>query len=511
MSRTSLKDATLSGVRWIVIARAATEVVAFGVAVALARMIPPAEFGRAAVALILVPLAVILTFEGFASALVQRKEIEEAHRRTAVFMSVTAGCILSLLTWLLAGIAGGAVFGPEIAGLLRLMSPVFAVASLGAVSRATLWRRLDFRRVSQIDLLSLVMGTLTSLSLAIAGLDAEAIVLGALAQTAAGAVLLLVAAPAPLPRFYRRAQRDISGFGVPAALAGLVHVLFSNVDYAIIAARLTATQTGFYWRAFNLGVVYQEKISGVLVQMAFPVYSRAGGPAELRALHERATRVLSALVFPLLTSLIVLAPLLIPFVFGPAWRPTVVPAQILAVAGMIVAVLTAYPQVMLALGRPKVLLRFNVAMLAVYATAVGVAAPHGLVVVSVTVVGVYAAVLVAVYRLLLGPHLGIRLRALGGELRPAVTCCLGLAAIGLTVRWGLGRAGAPVIVTLAVAGLTGAATYLLALRRLFPALWGDLAMLAGRVLPRLPLRARLLGGRSRRVQPVPTPSEGGAS
>ncbi len=128
--------------------------------------------------------------------------------------------------------------------------------------------------------------------------------------------LLFARAPAPWPRWSLHAQRRVGGFGLPAALAGLVEVMFRNVDYVILAARLSATTTGIYYRAFNLGVVYQDKLSGVMVQVAYPVYSRTTDRAKLRAVHERAARVHAAIIFPLLASLMVLAPVLVPFLFG---------------------------------------------------------------------------------------------------------------------------------------------------------------------------------------------------
>ena len=58
-----LRDAAVSGVRWLAIARVISDGLQFVAAVALARLIAPAEFGNAAVALIFVPLSVILTSE----------------------------------------------------------------------------------------------------------------------------------------------------------------------------------------------------------------------------------------------------------------------------------------------------------------------------------------------------------------------------------------------------------------------------------------------------------------
>jgi O-antigen/teichoic acid export membrane protein len=508
MPNESLKDATLKGVRWVMLARIVIETSALGVTVALARLMPPAEFGRAAVALIFVPLAAIITYEGFASALVQRKSYDENHARAAALTSLLGGAVLSGLLFALAGPVGGALFGDRIADLIMLVSPIFLIASIGAVSRALLLRRLDFRRTSLIEIASLAGGNAVALGLAIGGIDAAAIVFGGLAQSAIASLLLLIAAPPPLPRWHGRSQRDISAFGIPAAAAGLVHVMFQNVDYAILAARVSATQTGIFWRAFNLGVVYQDKVSGIMMRVAFPVYSRTESHDELRAMHLRATRVLAATIFPAQALLIVLAPLLIPFMYGANWEPAVLPAQILAVGGMIAAALTGYPQVMLAVGRPKRLLQFNLLMLAGYAGIVFVASTHGLVWVSIAVVGCFVGILVGVYAFLLGPYLQIPMRGLVDDLWPAIAGCLALIAAGFGVTEGLGALDAPDVVTMFVATAVASLAYLATVRLAFKPVWSDLVMLITRVAPPL---ARLAASLRRPRRLVPAASDGGAS
>jgi len=479
----SLRDATFRGVRWVALARVAAEIFAFAAAVALARMVSPAEFGRAAVPLAIVPLAVILTFEGCASALVQRKSVTQTDRDSAVVMSLVAGLLLSTLTFALARPLGEPLFGERVAGLIALVSPVFLLASVGAVPRATMWRRLDFRRVSVVEVLSLAVGAALSIALALRGLDAEALIGGALAATATSSLMLYAAAPYGMRRGSRRAARGIAGFGVPAALAGLVHVAFSTAPYVILATRVSPTQTGLFWRAFQLGIGYQEKISGIMLRLAFPIYSRTDTPAELRRFHQRATRLHATAVVPLLALLIVVAPVLIPWLFGSPWRGAVVPTQILAVAGMIAAVLTGYPQVMLAVGRPRTLLHFNLAVLVVYVSVVLATAGRGLTAVCVGVVGVYVLILVGVYGLLLGPHVGVPMRRLLTDLAPAVVGSAALLAAGFPLRELLTSAGLPAPVTLAGVGLVGASAYLVTIRALFAAAWSDVVLLARNLAP----------------------------
>jgi O-antigen/teichoic acid export membrane protein len=493
-----MKDAAVSGVRWLVLTRAVSEAVAVVATIALARMLAPAEFGRAAVALIFVPLAGILTFEGFASALVQRESVQDTHRSSAALTSLVGGLVLSLLLLGLSPVLWTRIFGSETARLIELMSPIFLLAAIGAVARATLWRALRFRALSLIDMTGLVGGNVVAIVLALLGDGASAIVIGALVQVGSSSLLLVIAAPPPLPRWHRGSQRQISNFGVPAALAGLVDVVFRNVDYAIIAATLPAAQTGIYWRAFNLGVVYQDKLSGVMLQLAFPVYSRIESREELRRLHERAARVHAAVIFPLLALLIVLAPVAIPYILGSAWAPSVRPAQILAVAGMIAAVLTGYAQVMLAVGRPRALLRFNLGMLATYAAAIAIAASHGLIVVSIVVSTVYLGILAGVYRFLLQRYVGISIGRLVPELGPAIVGCLALAAVTEpllhVVDPALGHLPALVIV-----GTAGMLVYAAALRAVSRPAWKDLRLLFEQVLP--PLRRPRRPRPPVRVQP----------
>jgi lipopolysaccharide exporter len=478
-----LRDAAVAGVRWIAVAKVIGESAQLVAAVALARLIAPAEFGHAAIALILVPLSAILTFEGFGSALVQRKTIEREHMETAMLASIVAGVVLTALAYFLSPIVAAPIFGERTAELIQLASPLFLIASVSAVSRSLLWRELEFRNVSLIETSAVALGAAVAVGLAFAGLEGEAIVLGSIAGAVLGSALFLVVVRPFWPIWHGFHLRQIVSFGGPASGAGLLHVAITNIDYTILAARLSSAQVGFYWRAFQLGVVYQDKISGVMMRLAFPVYSRTRDLAELARLHERATRVHAAVVVPLLAILIVTAPVLIPWLFGPDWGPSVLPAQILAVAGMIAAILTGFAQVMLAAGRPRELFWFNVVLLAVYAGAVFATVGQGIVAVAVAVVAVYVAQLLAVYGILFRKVLGIPVNQMVGDLAPAVAGGLALLAVCFPLTHFMREADLPPFLIVATIGALGLLIHCAVVRMFFPLVWRDLSELTRRILP----------------------------
>jgi len=179
----------------------------------------------------------------------------------------------------------------------------------------------------------------------------------------------------------------------------------------------------------------------------------------------------------------VTAPEIVPTLFGPAWEPAVAPAQVLAVAGMIAAVLTGYPQVMLAAGRPRPLMVFNCCVLVVYGFAVWFTARSGLVAVATAVVLVHVAMLAAVYLVLFRAVLKMPIGRLVTDLAPAVVGSALVLVVGFPLASVLRNAGAGAVPIVAAVGLVGAVVHLAALRSLFPSVSADLFALVRRLLP----------------------------
>jgi O-antigen/teichoic acid export membrane protein len=476
-----VKERMLAGVRWVAGARAISEVLQLASSVVLARLIAPSEFGRAVIALLIANVASVLASHAFASLLIQQDEIGPDDIRTAVGLNLGIGLILSLMVFALAGPVSAAT-GEGQAGLIRAVSPVCLLAGINAVPSAMLQRQLDFPRLSMIGVAALLTQIAVSVGLALSGAGAGAVVAGALtAQVVSTAGTVLVYRP-PLPRLNMSAARRLAGFGGPTALSNLVFTAFQNVDYAVIGARLNPTQLAFYYRAFQYGVDYQRKVSQILVDMAFPVFSRLGSLEEIRSVRARIVRVHVAIIFPLLAGYAALAPTLIPWLLGARWEPVVVPSQYLTVAGAVTTVLTGTGALLAAMKRPGLILGWNIGHLVCYGVMVYLVAPHGIVTVAASVAIFYVLQGLAAHWFLLRGVVGIPMRDLFRELSGASTGCAALVASAATLRALLDHAGAPAIVTLALAGSVGLALYLACLRYWFSGIWADLMLLFRRLV-----------------------------
>jgi O-antigen/teichoic acid export membrane protein len=478
-----LRAAAVSGIRWSSIARPTTEVIQLASLVVLAHLIAPAEFGYYAVALIAQEVAYVLVAGGVSSALIQRKILDREHLQSGMALGLIGGLGLAVLTLIVAVLIVVPVFGARTALFVELLAPLCLIAGASTVPMATLSRRLAFRRLSEIEVLNTLVRVAICISLALAGLGGEALVLGALGGALTTLIFATISAPPPLPRLYRRAARELLDYGLPVSMAAVGWVGFSNVDYAIIGARLGALQTGLYFRAYTLAVEYQSKVSVVMTQVGFPVLSRTRNAKELADMHRQMVRLLTILLFPLLVLLAITAPVLVPFLFGQQWAGAVVPVQVLAVGGASTLVIDSVGTVLMAKGRTRALLGFGMAHFIVYGLAVFIVVPYGIVAVAAAAAVVHTLFLIVAYTLLLSDSPDHPLRRLWDDVAPATVSCLGLAAVALPVSLAVSAAQAPDLLQLAAVGLVAIPPYLLTLRVCFPAVWRSQQTILEHVVP----------------------------
>jgi lipopolysaccharide exporter len=483
-----LRAAAENGVRWAALSRPAIEIVLLASMVVIARLISPAEYGRFAVVTALSELAIAIPSQGVGTALVQMENVTRRHQQAGALLGVGVSLALVALAYILGWLVIGPVFGGRTEHLVHLATPGFMLAGIAAVPMAMLTRRLEFKWLSLIDVGNTITRAAASVTLALAGMNAEALIYGGLLAGVLATVVALVKAPPPLPRYDRESVREIRRLGVPAAGAALSWVGFRNCDYAIVGARLGAVQAGLYFRAYTLAVEYQKKVSLVIGQVGFPVLARATSAESREQMRGQMVQVLTIVLFPLLAILAVTAPVLIPFVFGDNWAPAVGPTQVLALGGASTLVIDAIGASLMAQRRTHAVLVFGWGHFVVYAGAVLLIAPLGLTAVALGAALVHTAFMVVAYMMMLRESDEGLLRCISDDLAPAVVSCVVLAATALAVDVALKAADVGDATRLLAVSVAGAVAYVIALRALFPRTWDLLLGFAGGVVPanRLP-------------------------
>lgn len=487
---TDLRAHAMQGLRWVLLVRPVIEVVLLGSMIVLARLVPPADFGRLAVATIAAEIAVMIPAEGVGTALVQRESVTREHLQAGYALALLMALAMAAATFVLAQVLVGPLFGARTAYFVRLVLPVFLLGALATVPIAILRRRLAFRMLSIIDVSTTVIRSLVMVALAVAGVDGESLLIGGLVGAVITVGVAMAAARPPWPRLRRAPARDLLEYGLPAGLASASWVGFRNCDYAIVGARLGVLQAGFYFRAYTLAVEYQKKISLVMGQVGFPLLARASSDEQRAAMRTEMVRLLTMMLFPALVLLAVLAPELIPWLFGPEWAPAIRATQVLALGGAATLVIDAAGAVLQAAGRGRAMLGYGVAHFVTYALVVLVASRFGLVGVATGAALVHVTFLCIAYAVMLRGSGERALACLWHDVHPATVASLALAAVAVPVALLAGAAGLPAPALMAVVTAAALPVYVLVLRLAFPQAWRPLCTLMVRLLPVRRRRAR---------------------
>jgi PST family polysaccharide transporter len=308
----------------------------FAAGVLLARLLPPAEFGLMALALVLVSFVQPLGDLGIGNAVVQRSLLNERHVRGAFTVTVLLGLAVTALVAIAAPLAAAVTGNTGIAPVLRVLSAVFVFRGFGVVAEALLRRRLDFRRLFFIDACSYLFGYgMLAIALAFAGFGVWSLVWGALLQSAIASLALLISVRHDVrPLLVWRESSDLLGFGATSATAALVNSLALNGDSFVVGRMLGPAALGLYARAYGLMNAPHAYLSGVMSSVLFPAFAHVQRePDRVRRGYLLITRATAMVAAPSLAVLAVAAPHLIATLYGPRWSGVVLPLQILCIAG----------------------------------------------------------------------------------------------------------------------------------------------------------------------------------
>ena len=494
VAEVTLTERTLQAGHWRSASLFAQLALQFGTAVVLARLLSPADFGLAGLALVVIGFVAVLADAGLGSALVYRRTLTSDDIRVAFTLSMAAAAALCLALLLLAPWLASPFHHDALAQVLRVEAPLFVLTAAGSVARALLRRRLDFRRLFIIDLTSYAGGyALVGVTLAVLGLGVWSLVGAALAHAAVASALSLALAPHPVrPLLALGEGRQLLTYGGADTLNSVVAYIGRSADVVVIGRWLGTAELGLYTRAFSLFAVPLSYLGTAMTSVLFPAMSEIRGDARRsRSGYLLGVQLMTMIAAPLCAGVVVAAPHLILGLYGERWRGAVLPLQILASAGTLRAVYHLGAAVTHASGNVMAEVRRQAALAALLYLGAFVGMRWGITGVSAGVVG---GMLFMYFTM---AHLSLRI--VQGSWREFFAAHLAGLALGLQVglvalaaRWAMEYSGAGSLSTLLVIAAVSAAGVPLGLYLLPRALRpGDLLSRLGGSLSRLPLALRV--------------------
>lgn len=359
--------------------------VVFVATAVLARLLSPEEFGIYAVVNAITSI-IAACFQEFAGAsyLIQKRDLSRAGVQTTFTITLMISVATAFMLF---------VFAQPIARLFELdrlrqgieISALnFLLLPFSGTIAALFRREMQFGTLAICNLAAGATIAVVSVTLAMAHLGYLAPLWGAVAGNAVLAVMLLI---------WRRDFgamrpslvdcREIVGFGLYSGAVSVVNVFYGLAPQLFLARVLDFTAVGLYSRATASTQIFDKLVTQVISPVVMPAVvaqHKAGG--DLKAVYLEAIQLLSAVQWPFLVFMAIMARPIILIWLGPTWLEIVPLVQLLCIGNVaLFAACLTYP-VFVAVGRvqdallsslislpPSLLIIFGASFLGVHAVA----------------------------------------------------------------------------------------------------------------------------------------------
>jgi O-antigen/teichoic acid export membrane protein len=348
-----LKQQTISGVKWSGFARGSQQIIQFIIAVILARLLMPEDFGILAMAIVFTGLIAVFNDFGIGSAIIQKQDLTENDLSSIFWLNVSIGIVTSLLTVIISPLIAAFYEKEILSQLLSLMALGFFFTSLSTVQQSLLIREMNFKKISMFEITSTVFSGIVAISLAYFGYGVWSLVWQGLTATIVMVLLLwLTSQWRPKFTFHVQSIKSVLGFSLNLLGFSTINYFSRNVDYLLIGKFLGAEPLGYYTLAYRLMLYPLENISAVVSRVLFPAFSTIQNDnARFRDAYLKTTRYIAFVTFPMMFGLFAVTNEFILTIFGPKWEQTIFLLKILCFIGMLQSIGTTVGQIYLAKGK----------------------------------------------------------------------------------------------------------------------------------------------------------------
>jgi O-antigen/teichoic acid export membrane protein len=459
---------------WTALRQAVQQGSALIALVVVARLIPPAEVGLFSMATLVLTITRALTETGFEQALIQRAELDDEVLDAGFVAVLARGLLVALVLALAANLFAAFFEEPRVADIVRALALGIAIEGLINNRVAMFQRTLDFRRYFFFHAAGQLVGLVATVASAIVLHNVWAVVAGQLASALARVIMSYVlCAERPRLRFRWALARELLEYGRWVSASSVLLFVLVNGDNVVIGKWIGAEALAYYNWAYQLASLPALVITQVLSSVMFPALAAVRGDrARLADLFARSMRLTWLLALPSSLLIATLVEVFTRALLGDRWLPIVPLTHALALFGLLRAIGASAGALFLAIGKPDVRAKLQIAQLLVFAASLyPLFHEYG-------VLGVALAVTAYSVLNLLAAQYGLHLVGLGpGALvRPiAITILAAVsgAASALLCLRALDRVAAPLLLQLIVASSAGLGVIALLLMWLDPK--GELA------------------------------------
>lgn len=347
------KKIVLFNFLWRFAERIAAQLITFIVSIIIARLVSPEVYGAVAILMVFITIANVIVNNGFATALIQKKDADNLDFSSVFYFSILFSITLYILFFCLAPFIAKWYNMPVLCLALRIMGIRIIIGAINSVQQSYVARNMMFKKFFYSTLGGTIGSCVVGVVLAFSGFGIWALVYQYLFNTTIDTIVLWFTVKwRPQKCFSLIRLKRLLSFGWKLLAAALIGALYDDLRTLIIGKEYTSSQLAFYSKGQQFPSLIMNNVNTSVTSVLFPVLSKMQNDyTEVAESTSKLVHILTTVTAPLLFGLAAISTPLIELLLTDKWIDCAVYVRLWCIYYLITLIYNAYLQSYKAIGR----------------------------------------------------------------------------------------------------------------------------------------------------------------
>ena len=359
-----LKEKTASGIKWNTVATVLTMVIGIVQLAILTRLLDRTDFGLIAIATLVISFTDIFSELGITAALIHKQNVTREVYSSVYWLNIFMSVVLTLLVIISAPLIAYFYNEPRLKVVVSLLALKILFGGLGKMFQTIKIKKLEFKFISIVRILSSILGLVASIGFAYNGYGVMSLVFGQLITVGVNQSVYAIAGHAKtriMLHFSLYEIKDVLKIGGYQLGTHILDFVASRLDIFLIGKFFSMEELGVYNIAKDLITKPFVIINSISSNVFSSAFSQIQNNLNLVVANfSKLLKTISALSIPLYLGMFTFADLIVYILYAPEFFDVARFLRLLTMVGIFSSLISQGGPLMIAKGRTDLGLRWTI-------------------------------------------------------------------------------------------------------------------------------------------------------
>ena len=352
----------ISNFLWRFAERCGAQMVTFIVAIVLARILSPKDYGKIALITVFTNIMQVFVDSGLGTSLIQKKDADDLDFSTVFYFNFTMCLLLYTVMFIIAPFIAQFYKSSSLIPIIRVISLTIVISGIKGIQQSYVSRNMMFKRFFYSTLGGTIFSAILGICLAYLGFGVWAIVIQQLSNTMIDTMILwLTVKWRPKKMFSWQRLKELFCFGWKMLASSLLDTIYTNIRSLIIGRMYSSSDLAFYDQGQKFPSIIVTNINSSIDSVLLPTMSNVqDNRSRVKSMVRRSIKTSTYIMAPLMMGLAFCSTSIVRFILTDKWIDCVPFLRIFCITYMFYPIHTANLNAIKAMGRSDLFLKLEI-------------------------------------------------------------------------------------------------------------------------------------------------------